>query len=103
MNATMARPARLDEPEIARRLAALPGWQLVGGKLHRDFVFRDFVEAFRFMTGVAIEAERLNHHPEWSNVYNRVTIDLVTHDAQGITALDFDLAERAARLAEPAR
>jgi 4a-hydroxytetrahydrobiopterin dehydratase len=99
----MARPAKLDDGEVARRLAALPGWQLVGGKLHGEFVFRDFVEAFRFMTGVAIEAERLNHHPEWANVYNRVTIDLVTHDAQGLTALDFDLAERAGRLAEPAR
>jgi len=95
----MPRPAKLDEAEIARRLQALPGWELAGGKLHRQFTFKDFVEAFRFMTGAALEAERLGHHPEWFNVYNRVTVDLVTHDAQGITALDFELASRMEDLA----
>jgi 4a-hydroxytetrahydrobiopterin dehydratase len=99
----MARPQKLDDAEIARRLAALPGWALAGGKLHRSFTFRDFAEAFRFMTDVAAEAERLQHHPEWCNVYNRVTMDLVTHDARGITALDFALAERAQQLAGPGR
>jgi len=99
----MARPTKLEEAEIARRLKALPGWEIKGGKLHRDLVFSDFAEAFRFMTGVAFAAERLNHHPEWANVYNRVSIELVTHDAQGITALDFDLAERVHQLAEPRR
>jgi 4a-hydroxytetrahydrobiopterin dehydratase len=99
----MARPTKLDEAEIARRLSALPGWEIAGGKLHRQFTFKDFVEAFRFMTGVALEAERLGHHPEWFNVYNRVTMDLMTHDAQGITSLDFDLAERAQQFAGPAR
>lgn len=99
----MARPTKLDEAEIARRLTALPGWQIRSGKLHREFVFEDFAVAFRFMTGVAAEAERLQHHPEWFNVYNRVTMDLVTHDAQGITALDFELAERAQQLAAPRR
>jgi 4a-hydroxytetrahydrobiopterin dehydratase len=93
----MARPAKLTDQDVRARLAALPGWELKDGKLHRAFVFRDFLQAFGFMSDVAAEAELLNHHPEWSNVYNRVTIDLVTHDAQGITALDFDLAERAAR------
>ena len=88
----MARPPKLDQSEIARRLQTLSGWEVKDGKLHRQFAFKDFVEAFRFMTGAALGAERLGHHPEWSNVYNRVTVDLVTHDAQGITALDFDLA-----------
>ena len=95
----MARPLKLDAAEITRRLQSLPGWELKDGKLHRQFAFPDFAEAFRFMTAVAAEAERLQHHPEWSNVYNRVTVDLVTHDAAGITALDFELAGRAQQLA----
>ena len=99
----MPRPEKLDAAEIVRRLAALPDWELKDGKLHRRLVFQDFAEAFRFMTALAAEAERLGHHPEWSNVYNRVTIDLVTHDAGGITALDFELAGRAQELAGPAR
>jgi len=99
----MPRPTRLDAAEITRRLAGLPGWTVVNGKLHRELAFADFAEAFRFMTGVAAEAERLQHHPEWFNVYNRVTIDLITHDAAGITSLDFELAERAERLAGPRR
>ena len=99
----MARPKKLDDLEIARRLGSLPGWETRDGKLHRAFAFEDFAEAFRFMTDVAAEAERLQHHPEWFNVYNRVIIDLVTHDAQGITALDFELAERAQRLAGSGR
>jgi 4a-hydroxytetrahydrobiopterin dehydratase len=99
----MPRPQKLETAEVNRRLQDLPGWELKDGKLHRAFVFPDFAEAFRFMTAVAAEAERLNHHPEWSNVYNRVTVDLVTHDAAGITALDFELAGRAQQLAAPGR
>ena len=99
----MARPKKLESGEIDERMKGLAGWAVQGGKLHREFTFKDFVEAFRFMTGAAFEAERLQHHPEWANVYNRVTVDLVTHDAQGITALDFDLAQRMQQLAEPAR
>ena len=95
----MPRPEKLDAAEVVRRLARLPGWETKDGKLHRGFVFEDFAEAFRFMTALAAEAERLGHHPEWSNVYNRVVIDLVTHDAGGITALDFDLAARMEALA----
>lgn len=97
----MTRPARLDDGEIAARLRELPGWTLEGGKLHREWTFRDFVEAFAFMTGTALTAEALGHHPEWSNVWNRVTVDLATHDAGGITALDFDLAAAMQRLAGP--
>jgi 4a-hydroxytetrahydrobiopterin dehydratase len=99
----MARPKKLEPGEIDERMQGLTGWHLVGGKLHREFAFKDFAEAFRFMTGAAFEAERLQHHPEWTNVYNRVTVDLITHDAQGITALDFDLAQRMQQLAESSR
>jgi 4a-hydroxytetrahydrobiopterin dehydratase len=102
----MARPAKLPETEVASRLAALPGWSVKGGKLHREVAFADFAQAFAFMTDVAREAEALQHHPEWFNVYNRVVIDLTTHDAGGITTLDFELARRAedlaARRARPA-
>jgi 4a-hydroxytetrahydrobiopterin dehydratase len=95
----MARPTPLAPADVAGRLTQLAGWEIQAGKLHRTFEFADFAEAFRFMTGVAFAAERLDHHPEWCNVYNRVTIDLVTHDAGGITALDFELAARAQALA----
>jgi 4a-hydroxytetrahydrobiopterin dehydratase len=95
----MARPDRLDEAEIRRRLERLPGWTLQGGKLHREFTFPDFIRAFAFMTGAALRAEAMGHHPEWFNVYNRVVIDLMTHDAQGITRLDFELAEHLQALA----
>ncbi len=69
-------------------------WDLVSGKLHRELKFANFIDAFAFMTSVAIYAEKADHHPEWSNVYNRVVIDLVTHDADGITELDLDLATK---------
>lgn len=72
----------------------VPGWQVVGGKLHREFRFASFVEAFGFMAQVALIAEALGHHPEWSNVYNRVTIDLTTHDQGGIGPLDREFARR---------
>ena len=67
-------------------------WHLEDGKLHRVFLFKDFVEAFGFMTRAAIHAEKMNHHPEWSNVYKRVEVYLVTHEAGGITQRDFELA-----------
>lgn len=83
---------KLTNQEIDTRLAALPKWALVDGKLHRELKFSDFVHAFGFMTQVAIVAERSDHHPEWSNVYNRVVIDLTTHDAGGLSSRDFELA-----------
>jgi len=95
----MARPAKLADAEVSQRLSSLPGWSVKDGKLHRTVTFADFAQAFAFMTDVAREAEALNHHPEWFNVYNRVAIDLTTHDAGGITALDFELARRAEDLA----
>ena len=67
-------------------------WHLDDGKLHRVFLFSDFVEAFGFMTRAAIHAEKMNHHPEWSNVYRKVEVFLVTHEADGITQRDFELA-----------
>jgi 4a-hydroxytetrahydrobiopterin dehydratase len=80
------------EEEIREALSELGGWTIVAGKLHREYKFRNFVEAFGFMAQVALLAERAGHHPEWSNVYNRVVVDLTTHEAGGITHKDFDLA-----------
>jgi 4a-hydroxytetrahydrobiopterin dehydratase len=93
--------ALLSPDELARRLADLPDWAVVDGKLHREIALEDFAAAFALMTEVAIWAEKLNHHPEWSNVYNRVTIDLVTHDAGGLTDLDLQLATRVDRALGP--
>ncbi len=95
----MTRPARLSDAEIAGRLASVPGWSLVGGKLRRELKFKDFSEAFGFMARAALVAEKLDHHPDWSNVWNRVTVELSTHDAGGLTALDFELAEAMNRFA----
>jgi len=89
---------RLTDEEIRGRLDVVPGWTIAGGKLHRELRFEDFVEAFSFMASVALLAEKMDHHPEWSNVYNRVVIDLTTHDAGGLSARDFDLATAVNRL-----
>ena len=82
----------LTPADIETLSEALPLWSLVSGKLHREFRFADFSEAFGFMTRVALAAEALNHHPEWSNVWNKVVVRLTTHDAGGVTALDGQLA-----------
>jgi len=87
------RPMSLSDEQIKIELESLNGWTIKNGKLHKDFVFSDFVEAFSFMTKVALHAEKMNHHPEWFNVYNRITIDLMTHDAGGITQNDVELAK----------
>jgi 4a-hydroxytetrahydrobiopterin dehydratase len=99
----MARPQKLEESAIREALASLPGWTYAGGKLHRELRFASFVQAFGFMSSAALVAEAMNHHPEWSNVYSRVVIDLVTHDAQGVTSLDLELARRMNELASAAR
>jgi 4a-hydroxytetrahydrobiopterin dehydratase len=93
-------PERLGDSEIGERLADLDAWQLADGKLHRDFRFASFAEAFGFMTSAAIAAEKMNHHPEWFNVYSKVSVDLTTHDAGGITELDFELAAKMNALAD---
>ncbi len=94
----MANRRRLTDLEIDERLASIPGWILRDGKLHREFRFADFTHAFGFMCSAALIAESMNHHPDWSNVYNRVVIDVATHDAGGITELDFELARRIGEL-----
>lgn len=74
-------------------------WSIKNDKLHREYVFADFVQAFGFMTAVAQVAERANHHPEWFNVYKKVVVDLITHEADGITERDFNLARRMEEIA----
>ena len=90
----MTRPTRLSEAEIAAALPTLAGWEVREGKLHREYRFANFVRAFGFMSSVALVAEAMNHHPEWSNVYNRVEVTLTSHDADGLTARDVKLARR---------
>jgi len=90
---------KLEPGEVTRRLADLAGWTVENGKLHREYRFADFVEAFGFMAGVALIAERMNHHPEWFNVWSTVRVDLTTHDAGGISAKDFELAGAMERIA----
>jgi 4a-hydroxytetrahydrobiopterin dehydratase len=86
--------ARLTNEELIATLTELSRWAVKEGKLHREFRFPDFVHAFGFMATAAIAIEAMNHHPEWCNVYNRVTVDLVTHDAGGITQKDVELARK---------
>jgi len=85
---------KLTQSELDNAIAQLADWKIVDKKLNKVFKFKDFVEAFGFMTKVGIIAEKMDHHPELFNVYNRVVIDLTTHDAEGITALDVDLAKK---------
>jgi 4a-hydroxytetrahydrobiopterin dehydratase len=91
---------RLNLAACNDRLASLDGWRLSddGLGLRRDFTFSDFIQAFGFMTQVNLLAERADHHPEWSNVYNRVNIHLTTHDAGGISERDFSLAQAIDRI-----
>lgn len=91
----------LSQKEVGAALETLPGWELTasGGSggaakaLHQSFIFKNFSQAFAFMTRVALVAEKLDHHPEWRNVYHKVEITLTTHDASGITALDIKMAK----------
>ncbi len=90
---------KLSEERITAALAELDGWQLQDGKLYRQFLFRDFQAAFAFMTRCALAAEKADHHPEWFNVWNQVEVWLTTHDADGITQRDVDLAQAMNRAA----
>ena len=83
---------RLSESDIDEELKKLSGWDVKNDKLHKEFQFDNFNQAFGFMTRAAMEIEKMNHHPEWFNVYNRITVDLTTHDAGGITNNDVNLA-----------
>lgn len=98
----MPKPTKLTEPEIeaAIREPDLQRWTVRDGKLHREYAFEDFVHAFGFMATSAIAIEAMNHHPDWTNRYNRVTIDLITHDARGLTSRDVDLAKKLEALAQ---
>lgn len=98
-NHAMAKPPLLDAKAVQTRLAAHPAWTLKGGKLHREFRFAGFSEAFGFMSRVALAAEKLDHHPDWTNVWNRVDVSLDTHDSGGITELDFRLAAEMDKIA----
>ena len=85
---------KLNQREIEDKMTEInPAWLLKNKFLHREFIFKDFVGAFSFMTSVALIAEKMAHHPNWENVYNKVIINLTTHDADGISSRDFDLAK----------
>ena len=86
---------KLSSDEMQTELNKVAGWVIQDEKLHEEFQFSSFIKAFGFMTQLALVAESMNHHPEWFNVYNRVVIDLTTHDAGGISNLDFELASKA--------
>lgn len=94
----MARE-KLKDSELNSALERLTGWTVQNGKLHREYQFADFAHAFGFMATAAVLIEKMNHHPEWFNVYSRVSIDLTTHDAGGITQKDLELAELLERIA----
>jgi 4a-hydroxytetrahydrobiopterin dehydratase len=95
----MARPLKLTDDAITAALIELEGWERQEDKLHKTFVFADFNEAWGFMSRAALIAEKMDHHPDWSNVYRTVKVDLNTHDVGGITALDIELARAMNRLA----
>ena len=93
------RPSKMTDQEIRNKLAHVAGWEMIDGKLHRGFKFENFSRAFGFMCSLALVAEAKNHHPEWSNVYNRVDIVLSTHDCGGLSELDAALAAKIDRFA----
>lgn len=95
----MEKARKLTAEEIGAALAGLDGWSEREGKLHREYRFPDFVHAFGFMAAAAVAIEAMNHHPDWSNVWNRVVVDLWTHDSGGITQKDVDLATKLEALA----
>ena len=84
---------RLSSESIDHELKNLKGWKIVNNKIHKEFEFDDFNQAFGFMTRAAMHIEKMNHHPEWFNVYNKIVVDLTTHDAGGITQNDINLAK----------
>ncbi len=98
---TMVKQAPANQQMIKEFLDHHPQWSIQHHKLHREYVFPDFVKAFEFMSQIAIQAEVMNHHPEWFNVYNKLIVDLTTHDAQAITLLDIQLASHMDKLFSP--
>jgi 4a-hydroxytetrahydrobiopterin dehydratase len=94
----MAKVEKLSQEEIAAGMKSLSSWTIENGKLHKEFKFNNFIEAFGFMSRVALIAEGMNHHPEWFNVWNKVIMDLTTHDVGGISTLDIEFAEKVEKL-----
>ena len=94
------QPSKMTDADLQASLKDLPGWAVVGGKLHREYQFESFVHAFGFMAGSALLAESMNHHPEWFNVYNKVVIDLATHSIGAISNFDVELARKLEALAK---
>ncbi len=90
----MAAAEKLSETQIGEAVASLDGWELRDGKLHREFKFKNFVEAWGFMSLVALLAEKMNHHPDWFNVWNTVRIALSTHEVGGLSNSDIELATK---------
>ncbi len=95
----MGKRDLLNAGAIETALKNLPGWAYEAGKLHREYCFADFVHAFGFMAAAAVSIEAMNHHPEWFNVWNKVIVDLHTHDAGGVTQMDVELAGKLEALA----
>ena len=97
----MTERQRLAEDELKKVVHSLPGWTLDNNKLHKQYTFPDFAHAFGFMATAAVLIGKLNHHPEWSNVYNRVDVHLTTHDAGGVSGRDVELARLLDRISAP--
>lgn len=93
------RPAKASDEQIHEFIGQFSSWSIKNSKLHREYVFSNFVQAFGFMTEVALIAERTDHHPEWFNVYKTVVVDLTTHEADGVTERDFLLAKKMEEIA----
>ena len=92
---------KLSEQDIEKRLLSFPDWDYYDNAIHAEFEFENFKDCFSAMSRIAFECEALNHHPNWSNVYNVLTISLSTHDAHGVTDKDFKLAEAIEMIVEP--
>jgi 4a-hydroxytetrahydrobiopterin dehydratase len=95
MTISKANPEQIEE-----FISEFDAWRIMDGKLHREFIFANFIQAFGFMTEAALSAEKANHHPEWFNVYKKVIVDLTTHEAGGITERDFSLARQMEKIAK---
>ena len=97
----MAERQKLEAEELNAAVGSLPGWRLENKKLYKQYTFPDFAHAFGFMTTAAVLIEKMNHHPEWTNVYNRVDVHLTTHDAGGVTNRDIELARLLDNISAP--
>ncbi len=94
----MTERRKLSAGELTDAVKSLNGWSMASGKLHKEFKFKDFKQAFGFMASVALIAESLDHHPDWANVYNKVIVELSTHDLGGVSTLDVEFARSVEKL-----